>query len=91
MTLYAGIVRDDAVVVIGIASGGIERLVAALRAADEIRALGRAAVRLLDDLDRDVVPLLHRLLAEVPQRFVVHGEAAVESGGGLVTTVGADA
>ena len=82
--------RDDAVVVVRVAGRGIERFVAALRAADEIRALGRTAVGLLDDLERRVMTLLHRLLAEVPQRLVIERERAVESLRGLVAAVGAE-
>src|SRR4029453_1524151 len=83
-------VRDDAVVVVRVARGGIERLVPSLRSTDEIRAPGAAPDRLLDNLNCEVVPFLHRLLAEVAQRLIIHGKAAIESRRRLVTTVGSD-
>ncbi len=83
------VVGDDAVVVVRVARRGIERFVATLRAADEVEPLRRAAVGLPDDRHRHVVALLDRLLSEVPERFIVERERAIETLCGLVPAIGA--
>ena len=89
--VVGGIVRDDAVVVVRIARRGIERLVAALRAADEVEPLGRAAVGLLDDLpSRRRAPFFTDSLPKLRSASSSIAKRAVESGRGLVAAVGAE-
>src|SRR5262245_7790809 len=83
------IVRHDSVVVLRVACRRIERLMAALGTANEIKTLRCAAIGLANNRKGSVVGLLHGLLPEIDQGFVIHTKAPVEALSALMAAVAA--
>src|SRR5438132_10339194 len=80
-------VRYNTVVVIRIPGRGVERFVAALRAANEVKPMRGFPVAFADNFLRHIVCFLYRFLAIVQQRFIVQPKPAVETGSTFVATI----